>query len=54
MGNIITNVHDRIVKADDIPTPKMTSLNETQISIIKRTWEIPSAKVSSRWLCKVA
>lgn len=46
MGNIISNIHHRIVAVEAIPTPSMKSLTESQIKIIKRTWEIPASKVS--------
>lgn len=46
MGNIISSLHHRIVKSEDIPTPPLHSLTESQVEIVKRTWEIPAAKVS--------
>lgn len=45
MGNIIQSIHHRIIKVESVPTPPLRSLTESQINIIKTTWEIPAAKV---------
>lgn len=47
MGNIIANIQQRIVVVDDVPIPPMQSLTENQVEIIKKSWAIPFAKVSS-------
>lgn len=45
MGNIISNIHQRIVAIEEIPIPPMKTLSESQVSLIKKSWEIPAAKV---------
>lgn len=45
IGNIISNIHQRIVAVEEIPIPAMKSLSEGQVNIIKKSWEIPAAKV---------
>lgn len=45
MGNAITNCHPKVMNCEEIiQTPEIKSLDENQIAIIKRTWQIPSAK----------
>ncbi|CAO1299744.1 unnamed protein product [Diamesa tonsa] len=45
MGNVITNCHSEVMTCEElILTPELKALDENQIAIIKRTWEIPSAK----------
>lgn len=46
MGNVVRSVQNRIVKSEEVPTPPLQSLTESQVEIVKRTWEIPAAKVS--------
>lgn len=45
MGNIISNIQNRIIAVENIPIPEMKNLTEAQVSIIKKSWEIPAAKV---------
>ncbi|CRK86240.1 CLUMA_CG000352, isoform A [Clunio marinus] len=45
MGNIISNIQNKIIRSDEIPIPEMKNLSDDQIKIIKQTWEIPSAKI---------
>lgn len=46
MGNIISNIQNRIIAVEYIPIPEMKNLTDCQVDIIKTTWEIPAAKVS--------
>lgn len=46
MGNVISSIQHRIVKSEDVPTPPLQSLSASQVEIVKRTWEIPAARVS--------
>jgi hypothetical protein len=45
MGNMVHSIQNRIIKVEAVPTPPLRSLTESQIDIIKTTWEIPAAKV---------
>lgn len=49
MGNIISSLQHRIIKAEVIPTPALKNLTDSQVKIVKSTWEIPAAKVSQVW-----
>jgi len=46
MGNIITNLQQKFIVSEDVQTPEMKSLDDAQIKMIKKTWEIPSVKVN--------
>lgn len=48
MGNIVNSLQNRVVTMENVPTPTMKSLTENQIKIIKSTWDIPAAKVTSQ------
>lgn len=46
MGNVITNVQQIVTGADKEPeTPPLKPLTDAQIQIIKKSWQIPYAKV---------
>ncbi|KAG5668876.1 hypothetical protein PVAND_016796 [Polypedilum vanderplanki] len=46
MGNVVANIHSIMAfsKHEDIPIPEVKDLDERQISIIKKSWEIVFAR----------
>ena len=46
MGNVIANIHEIISGDKEPPTPPLKPLTDKQIEIVKKTWEIPYAKVN--------
>lgn len=48
MGNIVTNIHSIMAfkHGEEIATPAPKTLSERQVAIIRKSWEIPYAKVS--------
>nr|BAO18440.1 globin [Polypedilum nubifer] len=46
MGNVVTNIHSIIAfsKHDDIVTPEAKNLDERQVALIKKSWEIVFAR----------
>jgi hypothetical protein len=47
MGNIVTNIHSVLAfkSGEDISIPTPKTLSERQVALIRKSWEIPYAKV---------
>lgn len=47
MGNIVTNIHSIMAfkHGEDVSIPAAKTLSERQVKLIRKSWEIPFAKV---------